>query len=151
MRISNCTRGDLFYALTGTNNKYRGNIRFFEGTPEQLDKKGRSWRVRLAVHDCHELGAKLNVSYWGLEGVQHLRRSNSACWHVHGDFFNALPEGTKIHTAAASYTCPLREWEWQDFNVGSLMFPVYASESCLCEGEVSEKWAKSEYEKSKAF
>jgi hypothetical protein len=40
---------------------------------------------------------------------------------------------------------------WEDWNVGSHMLPVDFSQSCICEGKVDPKWAKSSYEKSKSF
>lgn len=139
-----CTYEQLQSALSKVNENYDGNIEFKDGTPE---RQGKAWRVRLGVKDSKGPGAHLSIRYW-FSGQQHLRRSNSACWHVHGEFFDALPEGTSIRTRGETTHAG---GGWNDFNVGSMMFPVYASESCLCEGEVSISWAKSSYEKSKAY
>jgi len=147
MRIRKCTHNDLFIALEKVNEKFAGNICFADGTPHRYANRDKDWRVRLGVHDSRGIGAKISIRYFGLEGEQHLRRSHSACWHVHGHFFDALPTGTSIQSRGETIHAGD---DWVDFNVGSRMYPVYASESCLCEGEVDQKWAKSNYEKSKA-
>lgn len=146
MRISKCTYNDLVKALELTNNKYRGNVEFRDFTPEQMSSTGKVWRIRLGVKDIREIGAALTIRYFGLGGTRRVRRSRSACWHVHGEFFDSLPKGTRIQTTQVTM---MAGNDWQDYNVSGMVYPICASESCLCKGVISKDWAKSSYEKSK--
>ena len=123
MRYTHCTSGDLVRALAHVNDKYAGNIEF-----NRFDKGGFTLRVK----DHTGPGHRLHLSY-NLGGLYSQKRSHSACWHVHGDFFDALFEinpGAVIYSRGKRIT--VEDGNWEDSNIGSQMFPVYFSESCEC-------------------
>lgn len=126
MRYTHCTKGDLVRALAHINDKYAGNVEF-----NRLDNKNFTLRVK----DSEGPGHRLHLHY-NLDGLYSQRRSTSACWHVHGDFFDELfqinPEAM-IYSAGRKITESAGNWE--DWNIGSKMFPVYFSESCECNSE----------------
>ena len=109
-------------ALDKANEHFGGNLIFNRGP----DKYGKAYRVTLRVEDSKGLGHRLTVSrYYGKQ-----RRLVSACWHAHGRFFDALPEGTRI---VVRHQTIYADERWHDYNIGSIMLPCYASEACECE------------------
>ena len=114
--IIHATRENIQAALDKANESFESNLTF--NNFQRLSDTRH--RVTLRVKDSHGKGAKLGFTS---------RRTIHACWHAHGTFFDALPEGTKILTAGM-ITHPGEEWE--DWNTGSLLRPLYASEACLC-------------------
>jgi len=61
----------------------------------------------------------------------------SACWHVHGTFFEKLlivkPTARILSTMAGKVLEITKDsGNWQDLNIGSDRNPVYASEACEC-------------------
>ena len=58
---------------------------------------------------------------------------SSACWHVHGNFFDCLFKINK-EAVIVSMSKKITEFEgnWEDSNIGSQMFPHYHSEACEC-------------------
>ena len=141
--IINATHEDIQKALDLTNKEFDNNIEF--NNFQRLSDTRH--RVTLRVKESHGKGARL-ASYqsalyrkkdcdifrmteddyqWGLKHRRHLI---NACWHVHGTFFDNLPVGTKINTRGnITYAGD----QWEDFNIGSQMFPYYMSEACECE------------------
>lgn len=119
MMIRNVTRDDLERALATANARYGGNLCL-----ARCVAIGNNWRVRLRVRDSRGPGHRVRIS--------DRRRTTFACWHAHGDFFDALPKGTEIILAGES--TPHRPGDpWQDRNIGSLVHPVMFSELCDCE------------------
>ena len=116
MLAKNVSQYDLEQALEKVNQQFDGNIRFREIRPA-----GNNIRFTLTVKNSKGKGGKYN---WKKE-----RRVAAACWHVHGHFFDALPEGAVI-IANGNKIRPGDEW--QDYNVGSMFYPAYASELCDC-------------------
>jgi hypothetical protein len=118
MKAKNCTVQELQMALEIINHKYEGNIRF-----KRLDG-GKTPQFTLTVNSSKAKGGRLG---------QHGRRIAAACWHVHGDFFDAL---LKVNPSAVITTAFARidadGGNWQDKNIGSIMFPMYYSEACDC-------------------
>lgn len=125
MQARNVTRGQMFNALQAINKKYGGNVEFnrFDGA--------RVFNFTLKVKDSRGKGAKLGFSR-RLDGRR--RRTSNACWHVHGDFFDALLE---INPAAVIVTAFARidanGGNWQDKQVGSMVEPVMYSQMCECD------------------
>ena len=121
MRISKATVEDLQKALESVNKKYNGNVIF-----NRLEAK----RFTLKVKSSREAGAKLGYQV-NKRGDR--RKTTSACWHVHGDFFEALFE---VNPQAVVYAGQKRitaeGGNWQDWNIGSIMSPLYFSEACEC-------------------
>lgn len=96
---------------------------------KRLAHDKQSWyHVRLKAKDSRHPGAKLTIRC-DPTGKEHIRHTRSACWHAHEAFFDALPADAVIK--AMNLTIK-PGGEWRDYNVGSIMFPVYASESCEC-------------------
>lgn len=110
---------DLQAALAAIQEKYNNNIGF-----AVLENQGRQTRFRLRVLDSKGHGAAKAESG---------RRTGSACWHVHGDFFDALfsiDSGAVVFSRGGKITSKFGNWA--DFNVGSQMHPKMASECCEC-------------------
>ena len=119
MIAKNVTEYHLQKALEIVNQKYNNNVIFKRLTPE-----GRRYRFTLRVKDSKGDGAK--TGYTG-------RHTISACWHVHGNFFDALLEiKPDAVIQSASKTISSNGGNWQDWNIGSILNPLYFSESCNC-------------------
>lgn len=121
MIAKNCTVRDLNNALATVNEKFGGNIVF-----KKISPAGRHIRFTLTVKSSKGSGARLGAPNHA--GKQ--RRIAAACWHVHGEFFDALPpsalivaRGEKIHPGDP----------WKDSNIGSQYRPMYFSQACECE------------------
>lgn len=136
MIIKNVSGEDLSRALAIVSKKYNNNVIW-----NNYQREGRNFRVTLRVVDSHGRGARL--AFPDPEtGKQ--RRMISACWHVHGDFFEALLEinpNAEIRTSKTKiYTQPtlnpkrfLIIGNWEDWNIGSIIHPFYFSEACGCQ------------------
>ena len=128
MIIRNVTKDDLFKALEIVNKKYENNILFdYEPKP-----KGKAWQVKLTVRNSNKKNGSVSGSRLGQSGIMGygiVHHIKAACWHVHGDFFDALPPKRKIICGRVVYN---PGENWQDFNIGPIMNPVYYSEACDC-------------------
>lgn len=125
MILSNCTKQDIDKALGVVNDEFDNNVRL--NNYQQLSRTGLRHRVTLRVIDSKGEGAHISRHMEPFTGKS--RRTTSACWHVHGRFFDALPYGTRITTRGKVV---MAGDMWDDFNIGSIMYPIYASESCRC-------------------
>jgi len=108
----------LKQALSHVNSLFHNNIVM------ELEDRGLYFLVRLKVRDSKGAGARRSPNG---------RRLNSACWHTYGEFIEKifeLDDGAVVYTAGKRYN--KENWEWIDWNAGSLMNPVYISELCLC-------------------
>ena len=124
MLIRNVTDEDLENALRATNEVFGGNIAFFfKEHAGRTRRGGDKYNVRLAVNNSRGPGAA--IAHSG-------RRTRSACWHAHGTFFNSLPPEAEI-LSAREVGIHRPGDDWLDYNVGSMMEPLYASEACECE------------------
>jgi len=86
--------------------------------------------VTLRVKDSHGKGAKLSYPNPSTGRQRHLI---NACWHVHGYFFEALLEiNENIVIKTAGRTVDKNGGNWHDWNIGSMMYPMYYSEACDC-------------------
>jgi hypothetical protein len=128
MKYRKCSQDDLIKALEIINVKYQGNIEFktFDTATKNFTLKTKNSKL-----PGHRLHKRIESPFDNPKNIQ--RRGISACWHVHGDFFDALfsispdayiiSNGNKITSNYGN---------WQDRNIGSQMFPQYYSESCEC-------------------
>jgi hypothetical protein len=118
---TNATIEQLNTALEQVNKQYDGNIAFRE--TKQLSKN----RVKftLTVRDTRGPGHRR-----GFSG----RLVKAACWHVHGHFFDKLirmdPEIFVISGGNKRITS--KGGNWQDWNIGSVISPLYFSQACDC-------------------
>lgn len=126
MVARNIAQEHLEKALAIVNEKYQGNISF-----RHLDREGKGFRFALRVKSTKGRGTRYGQS--GLMGYGIKKRIASACWHVHGDFFDAL-FGINQDATIKSRNTLITAYQnnWQDFNIGSIMCPVYASQACVC-------------------
>jgi hypothetical protein len=147
MKIKNVDKTELYKALAQLNQKYDHNIAF-----NNITQYGKYFLVTLRVINANKkngsvVGRKLNQSF--LTYGKGIRANGSACWHVHGDFFDILlkiqPKAiirTKMTTifVARDYSTedPFKTkivGNWQDTNIGSIMHPIMYSEACECNQE----------------
>jgi hypothetical protein len=122
MIIKGATKEEVENALAKVNSEFDNNVRF--KTFKEL-KPTRAhepvFSVTLTVHSSKAKGARR--TYDG-------HRLAAACWHVHGTFFDSLPEGTQIRVSRMK---PIRPGDaWQDWNAGSQARPAFISELCDC-------------------
>lgn len=121
MLIIGATWDQISHALTVANEKFDGNLMFnrldFDGYTRDKEEK---YQVTLKVRDSRGPGAHMGVTG---------RHTAYACWHAHGYFMDALPSYCEIQ-ALGRIIFPGEEWI--DFSIGSMMYPMYASEACTC-------------------
>ena len=124
--ITNATISELNLALENVNKKYANNI-IFNRYPDKVGNRNSfTLRVTDSSAPGHRLGYRVNKN-----GKR--RRLSSACWHVHGDFFDALFEIRKdIYIFSRNSKITIDEGNWKDVNVGSPVFPIQFSELCEC-------------------
>lgn len=117
-----CTREDLEKALKIVNKKYNKNIVF-----NRLDFPIFTLKCKSSKGKGHRLGI-----YENKNGTR--RKLINCCWHVHGDFFDAL---FKVNPEAYIYSqgrrIDISRGNWEDKQIGSMMRPLYFSEACECE------------------
>jgi hypothetical protein len=131
MKIRNVTKSQLYAALNLINEKYQNNITF-----NRIEQKGNIFHVTLRVVNANQkkgaiAGRKLNQSW--IENQSGIKSGTSACWHVHGDFFETLlyiAPNAIIDTMLGRID--KNGGNWQDRNIGSIMNPIYYSEACEC-------------------
>ena len=127
MKARKCTITDLENALIQVNKKYEGNVCF-----KNIEQKKCYVQFTLKVKNYKGPGHRLHTSY-NFDGLYSQKRSSNACWHVHGDFFDCLfsiAPDTIVSSQGRNITKD--EGNWQDWDIGSMMFPVQYSESCEC-------------------
>lgn len=122
---TNATHMQLNDALKAVNGLYEDNITF-----NNLSFKGRQVHFTLKCKDSSKAGHRTGVCK---TSKGNRRKMISACWHVHGDLFDALfdinnnifiySNGDKITSEAGN---------WNDKNIGSMVEPLYFSEACDC-------------------
>lgn len=126
MLAKNCTSEQLEQALEQINQKYDSNV-IFKRIPERV---GRKIRFTLTVLHSKGKGGRLGQQVNSNGNHKHIA---AACWHVHGDFFDALfsvaPDAVILSNGKPiTRACG----NWEDRNIGSMMYPFYYSEACDC-------------------
>jgi hypothetical protein len=115
---------ELKRCLEIVNIKYDGNVDF-----NTLKTEGKGIRFTLRVKNSRGKGARLS---------QHNgRHLINACWHVHGDLFDII---LKEYPSATITTADKKVYSvngtimnnWIDWNLGSMMEPMYYSDACEC-------------------
>lgn len=127
MIAKNVYLSDLHEALAKVNEKYEGNITF-KNIEDISTSRTQKCRFTLRVKSSYGPGASRNPTTF--------RRSPSACWHAHGDFFDALLSvnvRAEIQSSLHGKKVISNEGgNWQDILLGSAGFPYAASEACAC-------------------
>jgi hypothetical protein len=142
MIVSNITCTDLVSALVEVNTKYANNIKFksgsqFLGNTRDGKNKFRLTRSVVATRAKKLPGQKRGAILPGVV-VHNSKLVAAACWHVHGDFMDALLSQASIHIGREKL--PHHPGDaWQDYNVESQAIPLYASEAYNCNGTWEEK------------
>lgn len=127
MIAKNCYTKHLKDALALVNKKYEGNITF-----NNFTLNNKNGQIQFTLKCVSSKGPGHSRSFRGYSG-ELKQRLVSCCWHVHGDFFDALLEinpdaviiarGKKIDKTGGN---------WQNWNAGGMINPIGASEKCDC-------------------
>jgi len=130
MKAKNVTVYEMEKALEAINRLYFDNNVTFN----RFDVNRNGINFTLKVKDSKKPGHRLGYPDYET-GKQ--RRLASACWHVHGQFFDALiavnPKAEIISTLRGQKVVINSEGgNWQDSNIGSIVRPMYYSEACDC-------------------
>jgi hypothetical protein len=135
--ITNATLPELIKALLIVNKKYDNNVEF-NRYPEKIKKSNRML-FTLKVKDCSKPGHRIGF-FPTKKGNP--RRLSAACWHVHGDYFEALfsvnPECYVLTSRFGNTKVTKEKGNWTDQDVGSMMRPAKLSELCDCAGDARE-------------
>ena len=132
--ITNATEKEMEEALRTTNRKFDNNIKF-----NRFERQDKRIRFTLTVHSSKEAGAKrlprLDCSVWEAIKIKKWRRVHAACWHVYGTFFDALFDQNPNVWVQSVYggRMTAASGNWNDYQVGSIIFPYHASDCCECE------------------
>jgi len=130
--IIGATREQIQAALETAGARFDDNL-CWNREPEYMGKtrdKRAKYRCTLRVKDSHGKEARLGHPDYQTGKQRHMI---SACWHAHGTFYDALPEGTEIKVSTADGNRTIRPGDrWHDFNIGSVYRPMYYSEACEC-------------------
>ena len=133
MIIRKIKRNELEKALNKINKKYKNNIIF--NRFDQINDS--SFKITLKCKDSkkpgHRLGFK-NYDWSTGEQIGKQRHLINACWHVHGDFFDAIFNINKdARIRSNNKLITINEGNWEDRNIGSQIYPMMYSEACECE------------------
>ena len=130
---TNATHAELVVALDLVNKRYGGNVEF-----NRLEQRAKRTVFTLKVKDAHGPGHRCGFSI-NKNGKR--RVLSSACWHVHGHFFEALFKvNPKLWVISGSISSGPQKitktgGNWQNWNVGNMVNPLQMSEACDCHGD----------------
>ena len=135
VEIRNATKDQIERALNEINKKYSGNIQFNRFDYKDTNRGPRA-QVTLKVKDSHGPGAHRGLTYNDDMIFVKGRRTVSACWHVHGHFFDALfklaPRADVVSRLHGRRIITAHNGNLEDFDIGSMTSPFYASDACDC-------------------
>ncbi len=128
--IVQATREECDKALAKVNERFDGNIIYRRCDPISSNRL----RLTLTVKQSKGPGGRLSVTYMifgpAKGSPKHLK---SACWHVHGYFFDQLFKINPYAVVQAMGKIITKDHgNWEDSNIGSVMHPVYYSDACEC-------------------
>ncbi len=132
MIAKNVTIPDLYEALRLTNLSFKDNV-IWNRKPSKV---GKRYRFTIKVKNSKESGAGRSATHIRKDGERY--RLTSACWHVHGTFFDNLllvNENAVIGTTIGMHTHKIsfQGGNWKDYERGSLYRgSILASELCDC-------------------
>jgi hypothetical protein len=126
MKIIGATREQIEAALEHVNKAFHDNIAFAGIEERQTRRDGRRvFLVTLKTLNSNEIGSGRRNGPNGL-----WRRLAKACWHAHGTFFDALPEGTDIVVGQGTVIHPGDKWV--DSKIQNYPAILMASHACNC-------------------
>lgn len=129
VRVKNATREQMELALLETNKAFDDNLAW-----KDIKPTGRQLQFTLTVKDSKGTGARLGRPDYFNDGNGKQRRIKAACWHAHGEFFEALFKiAPDSEVTARGNKINAQEGNWNDWNIGSVIYPFYHSEACMCE------------------
>ena len=124
---TNATIEELEKALDIINKRYKGNVSF-----NRLEANGKRVNFTLRVNDSHGPGHRRGFS---VNKNGKARCLASACWHVHGHFFDALLKvRPTTWVQARDKRITSTGGNWQNWDAGSWANPKMMSEMCDCHG-----------------
>lgn len=125
MKAHGASAAEMEAALRETNKEFDDNVEF-----KRFDITRNFINFTLKVKNSSGPGARRST--WNRH------KMISACWHVHGTFFDKLFEiapDARITTSMGGRREITRfHGNWEDANIGSQVRPCYASEACECDG-----------------
>lgn len=122
MKYYNVSLEILEKALKYVNIKYDDNV-IWNSEPSLVSKRKQSYHTTLRVKSSSKIGARRSAT--GSKMI-------SACWHVHGDFFDIMfMLGCNLITGGYDKVRRLysEKDNWDDFKITHNM---YMSEACEC-------------------
>ena len=123
MYAKKCTISELVEAMERVNINYHNQVIW--NCPPTHTPHG----IKFTLKVTHNKAVGHGISQSG-------RQMATACWHVHGNFFDRLFD---VNPNAVIFSRGLKITKeygnWGDYNVGSQMNPQFASQQCEC-GEV---------------
>ena len=123
MKIYNTTLETLQEALKRTNEIFNGNV-IWNRSPESLNEKDTAFVLTLRVKNSSDYGARRSTIG---------RKMVSACYHVHGMFFDYLFElSDTVRVRTGQQHLESKYDNWNDFNIGSEYQPCMMSYACEC-------------------
>ncbi len=125
MKAYKVTTTDMENALRQVNVKYDGNVIW-----KRFEQNGSGVHFTLTVNRSTDKGGRLGQCLTTKGNRRHIA---AACWHVHGDFFDALFDiQPDAYVRSMGRKITAQQGNWQDLNIGSQMNPLYYSEACDC-------------------
>ena len=125
MKAYKVTQSQMESALAEVNRKYDGNVIW-----KRFEPSGSGFNFTLKVERSTDAGGRLGFCLTTKGNRRHIA---AACWHVHGDFFDALFEvAPQSYVRSMGRKITKDQGNWQDRNIGSQMNPFYYSEACDC-------------------
>ena len=124
MYAKNVNKGELKLALKKLNEKYNNNVNF-----KRLEQYGNNKMLfTLKVKDSSGSGART---------THNGRKLVSACWHVHGYFYEEVFKINPHAIIESSYTkiktITKDSGNWQEIPRGTYFNPANMSDLCECE------------------
>lgn len=122
MIVAGVSREQLEKAIRMASCHYKGNLKLKDIRP--LNTCHDRWRFTITVKSSKGPGASWDPI--------HDRRIAAACWHAHREVFQQV---FRLAPKACITTCHGKLYHgtpFEDWNAGSILCPVMASERCHC-------------------
>ena len=140
MKCLNVNEKEIKKAIDVVNKQFEDNIYLKEYEYLNKSRSGTGFTVKfkLGVKDSSKAGSRRSIMMVNKDGSR--RKLAIACYHVHGVFFDALMDINKKAEVRLSGNRKIYIDQdgdlignWEDWQVGSYMYPVMISEACECD------------------